>query len=123
MLQHVKRTFPLARPVDGGYEACHIPISRTDIYPDRRRQKQAICGELHFYRAGFNAGMIGHELSHATFEWARRIKMDLVQSLDHEGFVDPSEECFAWSLGYMTAQMAYHAYRLKLWVNEATNAV
>lgn len=65
-------------------------------------------GELHFYRGSFKAGILAHEMSHATYGYfAWRKKHAPIQfGRARRGYVENEEEAFCWVIGNLYRQAA-----------------
>jgi hypothetical protein len=105
------------KDVEKNLIGCHLEHKCWYTKPDGSRgRRKPVCGELHFYRGMFGSETTTHEVTHATFSWMRRTGVDLSLHANHDGLiVHQNEESFAETNGFMMAQLAWQACRLKLW--------
>lgn len=104
------------RDIEKSMMACCLELNCYKTSADGSRRKRKNIGELHFYSDQFDAELTTHEVTHAAFVWARRVGLDISVHSDHDGArVHPNEERFVESVGFMMSQLAWQAYRLKLW--------
>lgn len=93
-------------------------------FSESKRRKLGLFAELNFYKRYLGMGCITHEITHAAFSWADRVKLPLNEISDNPlsqattGSTLPQdgpEERFCYALGEMCKQFIDHAYRLGLY--------
>lgn len=67
--------------------------------------KQRIIGEVNLYRGQLGVGLVAHELTHATWGWARRVNLEVAKRAGEERFCRVLQRMLnhyvarAWKLG------------------------
>lgn len=117
------------KPVDQGYDACcsgeEVFIASDHTGKLVRRNGQF--AELNFCRGYLGVGVVSHEMTHATFCWAERVKLPFNEIKDHplvktSGILpqDGPEERFCYALGEMVRQFTRKCYDLKIYKDPIT---
>jgi hypothetical protein len=100
------------------YQIGHVSATTTGLCRDykatRQRRNGTVClsgqcGEVHLSREDLSADLVAHELTHATINWARRVR---INPLAKTGSAD--NERFCRAVGSMVGQFNRHAARLKV---------
>lgn len=88
---------------------------RYDITPDSEILKPDM-GRILFYSGGFDAGIVSHEMTHATLYWAIRKRIKAASLYNDKN----AEEKFCWAQGYLVNQFWTKFYSLQKktsWLN------
>ena len=86
-------------------------------------RRDGIFAELNFHRNAIGVEVVAHEMTHATFCWAERVKLPLEKITDEQNWktgrkkaqalkTDGPEERFCYALGIMTRQFTQKCYDL-----------
>lgn len=93
-------------------------------FTNGKQRKLGLFAELNFYRRYLGTACITHEITHAAFSWADRVKLPLNEISDSplsgmsKGATLPQdgpEERFCYALGKMCKQFVDSAYKLGLY--------
>lgn len=102
MLAHCRKRKPLENWV--GCQACVMGFHAWDD-----NGKRPFMGEICFHVAAINAGVVSHEMTHATVYWALRKGLELGKI--HEP--NDIDEKIAWTQGYMVSQFWERVHKMK----------
>ncbi len=111
------------RPLQRNHEASCTDTTIIRCFNGKQR-KLGLFAELNFYKRYLGMGCITHEITHAAFSWADRVKLPLSEISDNplsqatSGAVLPQdgpEERFCYALGEMCRQFVNRADKLGLY--------
>jgi len=75
--------------------------SRYTVRDDKRLKRHPEIGQILFWAGNMGAGVVSHELTHATTYWAgRRTRLPLGELYSNR----VADERYAWALGHLVAQ-------------------
>lgn len=117
------------KPLERNHEAC-CTGQEVFIISDQSgklARKDGQFAELNFCLDRLGVGVVSHEMTHATFCWAERIRLPIQEIKDHSlsktsGILaqDGPEERFCYALGEMVRQFTKKCYDLKLYKDIVT---
>lgn len=92
-------------------------VSKKQRGRPQRTRKTGLFAELNFYRGYLGVGCVSHEMTHAAFSWADRVKLPLSEISESplsktSGILprDGAEERFCYALGEMVRQFTKTLY-------------
>jgi len=111
------------KPLSRDHEASCTGSTLYRVAKKRRGKRQRIrkaglFAELNFYRRYLGVGVVSHEVTHAAFSWADRVRLPLSEISDDlpgsqtSGVLprDGAEERFCYALGEMMRQCTQKLY-------------
>lgn len=109
------------KPLDRNHDAC-CSGPEINLHTGRLVRKNGQFCELNFCLDYLGVGVVSHEMTHAAFCWAERVKLPIHEIKDHplsktSGLLaqDGPEERFCYALGEMVRQFTQKCYDLKLY--------